>query len=111
MEMSIGPANLATSLHSFRNAGGPNQATTLKFLMPTLHSKQSGPMQKAETFDKFSIFKFRMVEDTLFVDKHLGTTLSCGMVANPPNILKYITYRVLICHSVNCRSAGQGIIQ
>jgi hypothetical protein len=49
--------------------------------MPTLHSKQSGPMQKAETFDKFSIFK--MAEDRLFVDKYLGTTLSCGMVVIP----------------------------
>jgi hypothetical protein len=47
--------------------------------MLTLHSKQQpGPMQRAETFDEFSV-----VEDALFVDKDLGTTLSCGMVVNP----------------------------
>jgi hypothetical protein len=65
MEMSIGPRNLATSLHSFRNAGGSNQVITLKFFMLILHSKQPGPMEKAETFDKFSIFKMQKTHYSL----------------------------------------------
>jgi hypothetical protein len=71
MEISIGPANLAISLYSFRNARGSNQAITLRFFMLTIYSKQPGPMQKGEAFNKFCTFK--IVEDILFVDKHLVT--------------------------------------